>query len=580
MVYGAILAGGVGKRVERTQTPKQFIEIGGQPIIVITLKQFIEIDEMDRIYIAVHADWKEYLGNLLDKYFSKEECEKIRIVVGGKERLDSFINILDSIIDTTGLSEEDILICHDSVRPFVRKKMILDCIEETKKHGVALTVTPAEDTMYSSSMEGFIDGTLDRSTLFKGQTPSGFKATLLKEVCDSVSEDEKKKITGTTQLMLKKGYNLKIVEGHTSNFKITTDNDLDIADRMVRTPGKTNNIHLLDCTLRDGGIVIDFNFGNSKMQEIKGVLEDSGIKYIECGYINQKTGSESERTSFNNEVSIEKGLLSTGKKSDIKYLAMIDYGTYDLSLLNNRTENGIDGIRYAFHKENWRDAIENARIIVDKGYELYVQPMVSMRYDDDEFRELIRTVNEKLPEAKAFYIVDSFGQMDNIHLLHKLQIADQEVADSMKIGFHAHNNRQLAYSNALAFIGYIAEHDLMLDSSIMGMGKGAGNLCTELITNSLVGTGMVFKTHDILAMIADYFAPLQKESPWGYSLEYYFAAVYGCTPSYIKIFMKDERVTTGILVELLKDMPVEKRAACDKAFAAEYLKSHFEKEGK
>lgn len=575
MIYAAILAGGIGKRIERTNTPKQFIKIGGVPVIVLTLRTVLKVDAFSAVYIAVHPKWKDYLKDMLSSNFSEDELDRIRLVDGGKERLYSFINVMDDIISEYGLNEDDILICHDSVRPFVTEQMLLDCITETIAHDVALTAISSEDTMFISNENGFINGTLDRSTLFRGQTPSGFKISLLKKTCDSISEEEKCACTGTTQLMLSSGKDIKIVEGNTKNFKITTDNDLDVADRIMRTKKPDRSITLLDCTLRDGGIVINFDFGLERMQQIRKVLENAGVQVIECGYINEKAGSPKERTCFDNADSIAKNFLKGDKKSGVQYVAMIDHGTFELRNLSKRDPDGIDGIRYAFHMEHWHDALEQAQIILEKGYDLYTQPMVTLRYSNSEFRELIKTVNHKLPEAKAFYIVDSFGQMDALSLTKKMEIVDHMLSPTMKIGFHAHNNRQLAYSNALIFINYPAQHDIMLDSSIMGMGKGAGNLCTELITGSLIEQGCNYDTTGIYEMMSEYFSKVIVTSPWGYSLEYYFASAFGCTPSYIKIFKSDERVDIAILVELLKNMPEDKRAACDKVFAKEYLQSYF-----
>lgn len=575
MIYGAILAGGIGKRIERFSIPKQFINIGGVPIIVVTLRQFLANERLDIIYVAVHHDWLSYAEKLFKDSFSKEQLSKIRVVNGGRERIDSFINIMNDVIIQTGLNKQDILICHDSVRPFVSQQMINDCIDATLQYQLALTVIPVTDTIHTSHDNDMIDGTLDRSKLFNGQTPSGFNLKLLHDSISKFSDEEKKTVTGTTQLMLKLGYEIKKVVGHTSNFKITTDNDLDVADRIMRTSAKHKGIQLLDCTLRDGGIAINFDFGADKMQEIKSCLEESGVEYIECGYINEKKGSPSGRTCFDNEQSIKNTLLSSGKKAGVNYLAMIDYGTFDLNNLHQADGLGIDGIRYAFHKENVHEALKEAAIIIDKGYDLYLQPMVTIRYSDEEFRELITYCNTYLSEAKAFYIVDSFGQMDNMTLLHKLEIADLYVSDKMKIGFHAHNNRQMAFSNAISWMRYPAKHELMIDSSIMGMGKGAGNLCTELIIPLLIAEGKQYSTVGIYEEINSYISGLLKDYPWGYSLDYYLSSLYGCTPSYIKIFTADERVKTDDLVNLLKNMPDEKRAACDKSFARQYLIDYF-----
>lgn len=575
MIYGAVLAGGIGKRIERHSIPKQFISIGGIPVIVMTMRQLFANDKLDAIYVAVHEDWIDYAKNLFIESFSEGEIKRVFIVPGGKERIDSFTNIMEEIIEKRGLNSEDILICHDSVRPFVRQQMIDDCIEATLEDGVALTVIPVTDTIHCGNDEKFIDGTMNRNGLYNGQTPSGFNVSLLHDACEQISEADRSKFTGTTQLMLKLGYKIRIVKGHTSNIKITTDNDLDIADRMIRSEKRSRNVELLDCTLRDGGIVIGFDFGDNRMQEVKMCLEGAGVEYIECGYIDEKKGGVKDKSCFVDETAIEKALLYSGKKQGATYVAMIDYGTFDVNMLGIRTASGIDGIRLAFHKEHWKESIELGKVILSKGYQLYFQPMVSLRYTDEEFRELIVAFNRELPRASGFYIVDSFGQMDNMSVLHKLEIADQLVSPGVKIGFHAHNNRQMAFSNACAFAKHPVKHDIMLDASIMGMGKGAGNLCTELIAPVLAEEGKAYETIGIYEQISTYFARQLLNTPWGYSLDYYLSSLYGCTPSYIKIFVSDKRVTTDILVDLLRMMPEEKKAACDKNFAFDYLSVYF-----
>lgn len=251
------------------------------------------------IYIALHKDWIKYAGDLLQEHFSEEENRRFRIVSDGKERIDSFISVIKDISADERINTDDVLICHDSVRPFVRRQMIEACISETKKYALAQTSIPATDTIFSSKEPDFITGTLNRNELFNGQIPTGFNLQLLKETYDSLSDEEKASVTGTTQLFLKLGHKLKIVKGHTSNFKITTDNDLDVAERMLRAAERNRNIELLDCILRDGGI--GFDFGNERMQSIKECLENSGVEYIECGYIDEKKGSETDRTCFVDE---------------------------------------------------------------------------------------------------------------------------------------------------------------------------------------------------------------------------------------------------------------------------------------
>jgi len=333
-------------------------------------------------------------------------------------------------------------------------------------------------------------------------------------------------------------------------------------------------IDVLDCTLRDGGIVIDFNFGVRTMRKIKECLEEANVKYIECGYIDEKKGSPIGRTCFDSEKSIEE-FLDGSKKEDVIYVAMIDYGKYDFDKLSYRTPKGIDGIRLAFHKENSKDMIECAKKILSKGYELYIQPMVITRYSDDDFVKLIDECNTELSCAKGFYIVDSFGQMNEDMVLHYLSILDEKLSENMIIGFHSHNNRQLSYANARFFADYNAKHNLLIDASIMGMGKGAGNLCTELILSYLNEKEGKYHLNGIYEIIGNYFSEMKITNPWGYSLNYYLSSIYACTPSYVKYFLKNQDVGIDELIELLRDLPAEKKSAFDENYSKQHLLEYF-----
>ena len=234
-----------------------------------------------------------------------------------------------------------------------------------------------------------------------------------------------------------------------------------------------NNVRVLDVTLRDGGCVIDFNFGLEYMNAILEALEESNVEYIELGYLDDKKGSDNGRTQFISEKALSHNFLRN-KKPSIKYLVMMDYGKYDINNLSDRKENGIDGIRLAFHKKDWKNAIHMAKKIIDKGYEVFVQPMITMRYTDSQLLELIDCVNAEMPKASAFYLVDSFGEMRMEDVNRMMQLVNHNLQKDMAVGFHSHNNLQLSYANAMALLNFPMNRQLMLDSSIMGMGKGAG----------------------------------------------------------------------------------------------------------
>lgn len=244
------------------------------------------------------------------------------------------------------------------------------------------------------------------------------------------------------------------------------------------------SLKVLDVTLRDGGCVNNFNFGQSYMEKILMSLEKSGVDIIEMGYIDSKNGSASGRTQYINEKVIPQSILKK-KNPNVTYVAMMDYGKYNVNDFDDRTENSIDGIRCAFHKKNRNDIISIGQKLIEKGYKFYIQPMITLRYSDSELLEFIDLVNRELPNASGFYIVDSFGEMRPNDMSRMLNLVDHNLISSMPLGFHSHNNLQLSYSNAMAMLQFPTTRDIILDCSIMGMGKGAGNLNTEILLEHL-----------------------------------------------------------------------------------------------
>lgn len=328
-----------------------------------------------------------------------------------------------------------------------------------------------------------------------------------------------------------------------------------------------NYIKVLDTTLRDGGCVNNFNFGSVYMNKILFALEQSGVDYIELGYIDEAKGSDKERTQYCNDKVITEYFLKK-KKDGVKYVAMVDYGKFDITKLENRTENTIDGIRMAFHKKNWRDVIEIGKIVIEKGYEFFIQPMLTLRYTDSELVELIEAVNKELPGATGFYIVDSFGEMRTNDIVRVMHLVDHNLIPGMILGFHSHNNLQLSYSNAMALLEFPTNRNLMLDASVMGMGKGAGNLNTELLLEHLnLYYNKQYKISPLLELIDQVINVLHKEMYWGYSAEYYLSSINHCTPSYAGYFYNKHMLSIDQLSELLGMIEEEKKLSFDKAYA-------------
>lgn len=337
-----------------------------------------------------------------------------------------------------------------------------------------------------------------------------------------------------------------------------------------------NSIKVLDVTLRDGGCVNDFNFGQVYMEKILAAQEKSGVDMIEMGYLDETKGSLQGRTQWKTVEAIHETLMKE-KKPGITYLAIMDYGKFNVDSLPPRSEKTIDGIRVAFHKKNMRDIPAIGLKIMDKGYNFYVQPMITMRYSDKEILELIEMVNTQLPDASACYIVDTFGEMRPNDMSRMINIVDNNLCPEMTLGFHSHNNLQLSYSNAISMLQFPTKRNLMLDSSIMGMGKGAGNLNTEILLEHLnIFYGKNYVISPLLEVMDQVLNQIHFEFYWGYAPEYYLSSANHCTPSYASHFYNKHQLPIDQVGELLGMIAEEKKISFDKNYAEEIWRTYNE----
>ena len=337
-----------------------------------------------------------------------------------------------------------------------------------------------------------------------------------------------------------------------------------------------SKITVLDVTLRDGGCVNNFNFGQVYMEKILKAQEASGVEMIEMGYIDEKNGSESGRTQYINDQVIPQCILKH-KKEGVRYVAMMDFGKFNPDNLAPRSDKSIDGLRVAFHKKDMHNMISVCKTIMSKGYEVFIQPMITLRYSDAELLELITLVNTELSGASGFYIVDTFGEMRPNDMARVMNLVDHNLMTTMPMGFHSHNNIQMSYSNACAMLQFPTKRDLMIDSSIMGMGKGAGNLNTELLLEHLnVFYGKNYKLNPLLEVIDKVINQLHSEFYWGYAPEYYLSSANHCTPSYASHFYNKHQLPIDQVAELLGMIEEHKKISFDKNYAEELWRSYNE----
>lgn len=231
MVYGVILAGGVGSRMGG-EKPKQYLTVKNKPIIIYTAEKFLACTELEKIIILCPEKWVEYTKNLVKKYIAAAE-NRIAVIEGGETRNETIMNAVSFIEAAGNLDDETVIVTHDSVRPFVTHRIIKENIEACRKFGACDTVIPATDTIVESENGLNISNIPNRSIMYQGQTPQSFKALRLREIYHSLTENEKNILTDAAKIYVLKGETVALVAGETYNIKITYPYDLRIAKSLL-----------------------------------------------------------------------------------------------------------------------------------------------------------------------------------------------------------------------------------------------------------------------------------------------------------------------------------------------------------
>lgn len=243
MVSAILLAGGSGSRMH-SEKAKQYIEVGGVPLIVHALRTFRE-SPVDAIILVVRPGDEEYVRQEIVRPYGSA---KVRAIVpGGKERFDSVWEGIEAIqafgsgrqeagntADSAAPAEEDIILIHDGARPFVSVEMIRASIEAARQHGACTVAVPVKDTIKVVDASGFGIDTPDRSTLYQVQTPQTFRLSWIREAHRRFRAEPRPGITDDTMLVEEYlGKKCFIVPGDYRNLKVTTPEDIILAEALL-----------------------------------------------------------------------------------------------------------------------------------------------------------------------------------------------------------------------------------------------------------------------------------------------------------------------------------------------------------
>lgn len=326
-------------------------------------------------------------------------------------------------------------------------------------------------------------------------------------------------------------------------------------------------INVLDCTLRDGGYVNDWAFGKDAIIGLLNKMSLANVECVEVGFL-RPVAYDENRSLFPDKSSLD-GILKN-KNKNIKYFVMYDVSNpIDIDSFPKNDGKGIDGIRVIYKKDKLSDGIAAVKKFMELGYLVAANFVSTNFYTDEEFIDGIKIFNEIKPYTIT--IVDTFGSMKNDEFLHYVRLADQYLDKDIMLSYHAHNNLQQAYQNAVSFVNLKLDRDILIDASVFGMGRGAGNLNLELFAEYLnTNFGKDYHIVPVLETMDEYLQETYRKNFWGYSLPLYISGTLNVHPNYAIYLAEKNTLTEKSLYEILKNIKEEDRQKYKKEIAENY----------
>ncbi|MBQ7384646.1 MAG: aldolase catalytic domain-containing protein [Clostridia bacterium] len=323
-------------------------------------------------------------------------------------------------------------------------------------------------------------------------------------------------------------------------------------------------IKLLDCTLRDGGYINDWNFGHDNLVSVFERLVDAGVDIIEVGFLDERRPFDMDRSIMPNTDCMEKIYGDVDKKQAM-VVGMIDYGTCGLENITPADESFLDGIRVIFKKHLREEAMAYCGELKKLGYKVFAQLVSVTSYNEEEMLDLVRLANHYKPYAVS--MVDTYGLMHRNNLMYYFQILNENLDPEIGIGYHAHNNFQMGYANCIAMLSKKINRLMIVDGTIYGMGKSAGNAPIELVAMHMnQSLDKNYQISQILEAIDSNIAQFCQQTTWGYNMFYYLAASNDCHPNYVTYLMDKRTLSVSSINEILGKLEGEKKLLYDKNY--------------
>lgn len=316
------------------------------------------------------------------------------------------------------------------------------------------------------------------------------------------------------------------------------------------------SVQITDCTIRDGGYL----FGkNSKPEFVRGIMKglaDAGIDFVETGFL--QTNVTGETLVYKDSVDARKYLPEDRKTT--QFLGFCDNSRYSLDKLDDYDGKSFKWLRISFAQHEIDASLEFCAGAMKKGYLVQFNPMDSISYADEARAALVEKVNKVKPAS--FSIVDTFGAMDMRDLAHIYKQVDSLLDKEIKIGLHSHDNLGLSCALAERMIELAEEsgRDIIVDGSLFGMGRGAGNAKTELLADYInKHCNGRYDLQKLLLTIDTYITPVLGETHWGYDLPMYVCGTKHSHVDNVYHLKKSYDCTTNEMYDLVEALTPQQR---------------------
>lgn len=332
--------------------------------------------------------------------------------------------------------------------------------------------------------------------------------------------------------------------------------------------GREKKIRLLDCTLRDGGHVVDGKFGKEVIREVIKKLVDANIDIIEVGFLWHENCGEDVARYYTIE---DAKKVLPNQKNNSKYSLMADYINLDHL---EQCDGTIEIIRLSFKRHRLEWGLYTAKVLMNKGYKVFINPVNCNVYTDEEYLDIIRKVNELHPYG--FSIVDTFGVMRLRDLDHIYGLVEHNLKRDIMIGLHLHENLGLAYSLAQQYVQISnPKRNIVIDGSLLGMGRVPGNLCIEQIMEHInYEFGQTYNLEPVYDAIDDFIAPIKSKIPWGYAIPYALSAKYNLHRTYAEFLLSKWKLRTSDIERVLSQIEKSEAELFNEEYAEDLYRNY------